>query len=95
MIRKRRKQLGYTQKYISEFTGVSVEYESEREEGTATMLLPLFHKDKEGSYDTLKRAWECLCRGDKDKLYSITQITIKGEDGKGRKRGKNTGTKTA
>ena len=39
MIRKRRKQLGYTQKYISEFTGVSVSFLSDLENGKKTIEL--------------------------------------------------------
>ena len=36
MIRNRRKELGYTQTYISEFTGMSVSFLSELENGKVT-----------------------------------------------------------
>ena len=39
MIRKRRKQMGYTQKYISEFTGFSVSFLSDLENGKKTIEL--------------------------------------------------------
>ena len=38
-IRERRKKLGYTQKYISEFTGVSVSFLSDLENGKKTIEL--------------------------------------------------------
>ena len=38
-IRKRRKQLGYTQVYLSEFTGMSVSFLSELENGKPTIEL--------------------------------------------------------
>lgn len=39
MIRKRRKQLGYTQKYISDFTGLSASFLSDLENGKKTIEL--------------------------------------------------------
>ena len=39
MIKKRRKQLGYTQKYLSEFTGISVSFISDLENGKKTIEL--------------------------------------------------------
>lgn len=36
IIRKRRKELGYTQAYLSEFTGFSVSFISDLERGKAT-----------------------------------------------------------
>ena len=38
-VRKRRKQLGYTQKYISEFMGISVSFLSDLENGKKTIEL--------------------------------------------------------
>ena len=38
-IRERRKKLGYTQKYISEFTGISVSFLSDLENGKKTIEL--------------------------------------------------------
>ena len=38
-LRKRRKELGYTQTYISEFTGFSVSFISDLENGKATAEL--------------------------------------------------------
>ena len=38
-VRKRRKQLGYTQAYISEFTGMSVSFLSDLENGKPTIEL--------------------------------------------------------
>ncbi len=38
-IRKRRKQMGYTQKYISEFTGFSISFLSDLENGKKTIEL--------------------------------------------------------
>ena len=38
-IKKRRKKLGYTQKYISEFMGVSVSFLSDLENGKKTIEL--------------------------------------------------------
>ena len=38
-VRSRRKKLGYTQKYISEFTGVSVSFLSDLENGKKTIEL--------------------------------------------------------
>ena len=38
-IRKRRKQLGYTQAYLSEFTGISVSFLSDLEKGKPTIKL--------------------------------------------------------
>ena len=38
-IRERRKQLGYTQQYISDFTGLSVSFLSELENGKPTAEL--------------------------------------------------------
>ncbi len=38
-IKKRRKYLGYTQKYISDFTGLSVTYISDLENGKKTIEL--------------------------------------------------------
>ena len=38
-IRKRRKQLGYTQAYLSEFTGMSVSFLSDLENGKPTIEL--------------------------------------------------------
>ncbi len=37
VIRERRKELGYTQKYISEFTGLSVSFISDVENGKSTV----------------------------------------------------------
>lgn len=39
MIKKRRKTLGYTQKYISDFTGISVSFLSDLENGKKTIEL--------------------------------------------------------
>ncbi len=39
MLRSRRKQLGYTQAYISDFTGLSVSFLSELENGKKTVQL--------------------------------------------------------
>lgn len=39
MLRSRRKQLGYTQAYISNFTGLSVSFLSELENGKKTVQL--------------------------------------------------------
>lgn len=39
VIKNRRKQLGYTQKYISEFTGLSVSFISDLENGKKTIEL--------------------------------------------------------
>ncbi len=39
IIKKRRKQLGYTQKYISDFTGLSVSFLSDLENGKKTIEL--------------------------------------------------------
>ena len=39
MLRNRRKQLGYTQAYISDFTGLSVSFLSELENGKKTVQL--------------------------------------------------------
>ncbi len=39
MIRKKRKQLGYTQKYISDFTGLSASFLSDLENGKKTIEL--------------------------------------------------------
>lgn len=36
IIRKRRRELGYTQKFVAEFTGVSVTYISQLERGKKT-----------------------------------------------------------
>ncbi|MCR5595654.1 MAG: helix-turn-helix domain-containing protein [Lachnospiraceae bacterium] len=36
-VRNRRKKLGYTQKYISEFTGLSVSFISDLENGKSTV----------------------------------------------------------
>jgi transcriptional regulator with XRE-family HTH domain len=36
-VKKRRKKLGYTQKYISEFTGLSVSFISDLENGKSTI----------------------------------------------------------
>ena len=38
-VKNRRKQLGYTQKYISEFTGVSISFLSDLENGKKTIEL--------------------------------------------------------
>ena len=38
-IRNKRKKLGYTQKYISEFTGISVSFLSDLENGKKTIEL--------------------------------------------------------
>ncbi len=38
-IKKRRKQMGYTQKYISEFTGFSISFLSDLENGKKTIEL--------------------------------------------------------
>ncbi len=38
-LRKRRKQLGYTQAYISDFTGLSISFLSELENGKKTIQL--------------------------------------------------------
>ena len=38
-IRKRRKELGYTQRYISEFTGYSISFISDLENGKSTAEL--------------------------------------------------------
>ncbi len=38
-IKKRRKQMGYTQKYISEFTGFSISFISDLENGKKTIEL--------------------------------------------------------
>ena len=38
-IRSRRKKLGYTQRYISEFTGISVSFLSDLENGKRTIEL--------------------------------------------------------
>jgi len=38
-LRKRRKELGYTQRYISEFTGFSISYISDLENGKSTAEL--------------------------------------------------------
>lgn len=38
-IRQRRKELGYTQKYISEFTGFSISFISDLENGKSTAEL--------------------------------------------------------
>ena len=37
VIKERRKKLGYTQKYISEFTGLSVSFISDLENGKSTI----------------------------------------------------------
>ncbi len=39
VLKKRRKKLGYTQKYISEFTGISASFISDLENGKATIEL--------------------------------------------------------
>jgi len=39
MIKKRRKSLGYTQKYLSEFTGYSASFISDLENGKSTIEL--------------------------------------------------------
>ena len=39
VIRKRRKELGYTQRYISEFTGYSISFISDLENGKSTAEL--------------------------------------------------------
>ncbi|MCR5623959.1 MAG: helix-turn-helix domain-containing protein [Lachnospiraceae bacterium] len=39
VIRERRKELGYTQKYISEFTGLSISFISDLENGKSTVEL--------------------------------------------------------
>ncbi|MBE5855859.1 MAG: helix-turn-helix transcriptional regulator [Lachnospiraceae bacterium] len=39
MIKKRRKSLGYTQKYLSEFTGYSASFISDLENGKTTIEL--------------------------------------------------------
>ena len=39
MLIKRRKQLGYTQKYLSEFTGISVSFLTDLENGKNTIEL--------------------------------------------------------
>ncbi|MBP3234925.1 MAG: helix-turn-helix domain-containing protein, partial [Eubacterium sp.] len=39
MIKKRRKKLGYTQKYICEVSGISASYISDLENGKATIEL--------------------------------------------------------
>lgn len=39
MIKKRRKNLGYTQKYLSEFTGYSASFISDLENGKTTIEL--------------------------------------------------------
>ncbi len=39
LIRKRRKELGYTQRYISEFTGFSISFISDLENGKSTAEL--------------------------------------------------------
>ena len=38
-VRERRKSMGYTQKYISEFTGISVSFLSDLENGKKTIEL--------------------------------------------------------
>ncbi|MBR4162651.1 MAG: helix-turn-helix transcriptional regulator [Solobacterium sp.] len=38
-VKKRRKELGYTQKYISEFTGISMSFISDLENGKKTIEL--------------------------------------------------------
>ncbi len=38
-VKERRKKLGYTQKYISEFTGLSVSFISDLENGKSTIEL--------------------------------------------------------
>lgn len=43
---------------------------------TASLIAPKYYKDKDGTLATVKRAWECFCRGDEEKLYSITGIKI-------------------
>ena len=58
MIKKRRKSLGYTQKYLSEFTGYSASFISDLENGKTTIelgralkianLLGLEYKDYSG-----------------------------------------------
>ncbi len=58
------------------------------ESGFATLKAPRYYRDKEGTIATVKRAWECFCRGDEDKLYGITSISIDYEgaaDGKANK----------
>ncbi|MCR5102233.1 MAG: helix-turn-helix domain-containing protein, partial [Butyrivibrio sp.] len=37
VVKNRRKQLGYTQKYISEFTGLSISFISDLENGKSTI----------------------------------------------------------
>ncbi|MCR5546763.1 MAG: helix-turn-helix domain-containing protein [Lachnospiraceae bacterium] len=37
VVKKRRKELGYTQKYISEFTGLSISFISDLENGKSTI----------------------------------------------------------
>ena len=45
MIKKRRKQLGYTQKYLSEFTGISVSFLSDLEKMHDFFNLLVVHPD--------------------------------------------------
>lgn len=60
-----------------------------RQSGYATLVAKRYHRDKEETIKTLKRAWECFCRGNEDKLESITSISIEYERAADDKRSKD------
>ncbi len=41
-----------------------------------TLTAPRYFNDEKGTLETVKRAWECYCRGDVQKLESITSIEV-------------------
>ena len=55
---------------------IVIYFEEGNSESTASLRAPKYYRDKEGTMNTVKRAWECFCRGDKEKLYSISSIDI-------------------
>ena len=53
--------------------------------GYATLEAPWYFKDKEGTIETVKRAWEKYCNNNQTKLSSITSINIVYKDKKEKK----------
>ena len=64
---------------------IVISFEARGKKLSASLRAKNYYRDTEGTLATVKRAWECYCRGDEDKLYGITSIVINYEgadDGK-------------
>ena len=51
------------------------------ESGTATMLMPLFFDDIEGSKGTLEKSWITFCKTHPEKLNTIADIIVYDRNG--------------